>query len=129
MKITVTERIKTSKSKSVIIDELRESFEKVAENVNEIDSGVAVESINATFGSINRKDTTEITIKEKDNGFLMTAEVTYKPSVVFWILLAITIWFAVVGAVIPVGFYLWHKKLVREEIEKTFKNVRYEVED
>jgi len=129
MQFAVSERIKTNKSESEVIDELHDSFRKISESVKEENGRLIIETINATFGSINRTDQTEITVKKKENGFLVTAEVTYKPSVAFWILLGITIWFAVVGAVIPVGFYIWHKKLIREEIEKTFKNSKYELED
>jgi len=129
MQFAVSERIKTKKSESEVIDELHDSFRKISESVKEERGRLIVETINATFGSINRTDKTEITVKKKENGFLVTADVTYKPSVAFWIILAITLLGYIVGALIPVGFYIWHKKLIREEIEKAFKNTKYELED
>ena len=44
-----------------------------------------------TFGSINRNDVSIISINDKSDGYLLIAEVTYIPSIWFWILFVLTL--------------------------------------
>ena len=133
MKFEVSERFKTSKSEAQILESLEEQFRKISNKVSRNDgesvgSSIVIESIEATFGSINRKDITEVKISKKESGYLCVADVTYNPSVMFWILLIILL-FTWIGWLIPIGMYLYHKKIVQEAIEKVLSRVKDEVED
>jgi len=124
MKFVISERIRTNKEKSLILSKLKESLEKVSKKVETQGNILVVENIASTFGSINRKDRTEVTLEEKENGFLLTADVEYKPSIAFWIFIAIFLFTGIIGIVIPIGAYLWHKSLVKTELEKCFLNIK-----
>ncbi len=125
MNFSIVERIKTNKSKEELQHEAVLAFMRVAGNVVETTDEITVTSINATFGSINRTDKTVVLVKPKDDGFLLAAHVNYTPSVAFWVFIVLSI-FSYVGWVVPIGFYLWHKHLVRTEIERVFSNLRTE---
>lgn len=128
MQFTVTERIKTSKEKNKVLEEMLEAFKRVSETATLQDDILILEGVAATFGSINRTDTTNVSMKEKDNGYLLSADVDYKPSTMFWVLLVLLLFSGALW-LLPIGFYLWHKNLVKTEIEKVFKNIRDEFED
>ena len=84
-----------------------------------------VSSINGTFGAINNTNHAVVEIKEDEGGKLVVAHVTYKPSIWFWILLIILL-FTTFGWLIPIAFYLYHKKSVRNSLVESFDNVHNE---
>ncbi len=97
---------------------------------------LVIEGVASTFESINRKDRTEVALEEKENGFLLTADVDYKPSIVFWIITTIILiggiigsFAGIIGIFIPIGMYLWNKSLVKTELEKCFLNIKNEFDD
>ena len=112
MKFEVSERFKTSKSEEQALELLEEQFKKVSKKVSRKGNEIIVESIEATFGSINRKDITVVKLSKKESGYLCVADVTYNPSVAFWVL-CILLLFTWVAWLIPIGMYLYHKKIVR----------------
>jgi len=81
-----------------------------------------VSSINDTFGSINHKNYAVVEIKEDAGGKLLMAHVTYKTSIWFWIILLITLPSAVFW-LLPIFFYLYHKKTVRACLVESFDNI------
>jgi hypothetical protein len=91
MKFEVSERIQTSASKEEILRGLEEQFKKVSNSVQRSGETLTVKSIEASFGSINRSDTTTVELRDTDDGYLLLANVHYRPSVAFWILLVILI--------------------------------------
>ena len=136
MKFVISERIKTNKEKSLVFSKLKESLEKISRKVETQGNMLVVESIASTFGSITRKDRTEVTLQEKENGFLLTADVDYKPSIAFWIITTIILvggiigsFTGIIGIFIPIGMYLWNKSLVKIELEKCFLNIKNEFDE
>lgn len=125
MRFEVSERIRTSRSREQILASLQEQFQKVAMGVAREGEVVVVRSIEATFGSINRSDTTAITVRDAEGGFLVVADVHYRPSVAFWIILPITCCSTFVW-ILPIGFYLYQRKTVRTAIAECFERVRNE---
>ncbi len=128
MQFTITEKIKTKKERKELVEEVEEVFRKVSAKIIEHKKGFTITGINETFGSINRNDTTELLIKEKESGFMLSADVEYNPSIAFWIFVLISL-STFVGFLIPIGFYFWNKTLVENEIKKCFKNIKDEFED
>ena len=88
---------------------------------------IVVKYIQASFGSINRNDITTIELKKGDSGYLLVADVCYRPSVAFWIIFILTI-FSAIGWLIPIAFYLMQKNTVKDAIRDAFKRVRDECE-
>lgn len=125
MRFEVSERIDTLRTREQILATLEEQFRKVAGAVERDGDTIVAYSIEPTFGSINRADTTTVSIREAEGGFLLLAEVHYRPSVAFWIILPLTCCSAFMW-IIPIGMYLYQRKLVRAAIAECFERVRNE---
>ena len=127
MKFEVSERIRSTASSEKIISAATAHFKKVSESVSRSGQSIIIESIEASFGSINRSDTTTITLQKTQGGHILLADVYYRPSVAFWIILVLTL-FTWVFWLIPIVFYLTNKNVVRTAIEQCFKRIRDEFE-
>jgi hypothetical protein len=102
------------------------SFRSIASSAVPVNEVLRVTSIHASFGSINRTDVTDITIRPVDDGYLLTANVNYRPSVAFWFILILTL-FTWVFWLIPITFYMLQKETVKRGIEEGFRNVKNEL--
>ena len=126
MNFDVSRRFKANVSGGEILNFLESAFRKNAENVSVNPSGcLQVESINATFGSINRNDTTIVEVKEKDGDLLIVANVNYKPSIWYWVFVVCGL-FTTIGWLIPVIFYFYQKNTVKTAIEEVFNRTETE---
>jgi hypothetical protein len=125
MRFEVSERIRTQVSQEELLAVLEEQFRKVSESVKRYGQTLEVKSIEATFGSINRSDTTTVSIKKIDHGWLLVADVNYRPSGAFWIILIITL-FTYVLWLVPIAFYILHKNTVKTAIVECFQRIRNE---
>ncbi len=128
MKFATTQLIKTAAGAEQLLDALSEAFSPISESVERGRSSVVAKQIENTFGSINRDDQTTLTLRQKSNGWLITAETEYKPSKWFWIILVITL-FTWIGWLIPLGMYLYHKTLVKGGVENALRKVNDELEE
>jgi hypothetical protein len=86
---------------------------------------IIAKSIEASFGSINRSDTTIVELRTVDDGFLAIANVNYRPSFAFWVFIIIGI-FSWVLWILPLVFYIIQKNTVREGIEAVFTRIKNE---
>ncbi len=126
MNFDVSRRFKANASQNDIAKFLESSFRKTAQSVLNNDRGILnVESINATFGSINRNDKTTVEIKEKDGDIVLVANVSYNPSGWFWVFFVCGL-FTTVGWLIPVIFYFYQKNTVKTAIEEIFNRTETE---
>lgn len=87
---------------------------------------IEAKGVVASFGSINRTDRTAVHLLKKGDGYLCVANVTYQPSVIFWIIFVLGF---PVFSVIPVFFYLIQKSQVQEAIEAVLNRVSDEFDD
>lgn len=125
MNFEVSRRFNTQVSVAEVAKFLEDSFRKTAETVANNGGTLTVESVNATFGSINRADKTIVEVKEKDGDTLLLATVDYKPSIWFWIFLVCGL-FTTVAWLIPIAFYLYQKNTVKNGIEEVFNRTENE---
>lgn len=125
MNFEVSERLTTRADRSDILHRLEEKFKMVALNVRISDQKLLVDSIEASFGSINRSDTTQIELREHNEGYLLLASVNYRPSFAFWIILLLTL-FSGIFWVIPIVFYSIQKDTVRNSIQNIFVGIKHE---
>jgi len=127
MKFEISQTLRTSRSKREIVDFLESQLRKVSNRVNRSGESVTAKAIEASFGSINRADTTVFSMREKDRGFICVADVNYRPSFAFW-------FFIIMGLstfifwLLPIIFYLTQKKTVRSAITDVFTRVKDEFE-
>ena len=126
MRYEVSERLITTATKETLLTGLEVQFKKVAASVKRQGDEIVVESIEASFGSINRSDTTTVSIKSADSGYLVVADVHYRPSIAFWIIFIIIGLTSGIGWVFQIFFYITQKKTVRTAIEETFQRVKNE---
>jgi hypothetical protein len=128
MKFTTTQKLKTAASETAVLSAIGEIFEPISESVEQGSHFVEARQIQATFGSINRKDVTRLTLKRKQDGWTVTADTDFKPSLWFWILLILTI-LTVWGVLISIGIYWWQKTIVKGAVENALKQLADDVED
>lgn len=127
MRFELSETISTNASKDEILNSLSVQLKKVSDSVCQKESVLAVEKVEAFF-SIFRSDFSIISLKENNNGFLLTAEVNYKPSGWFWFVFIFAI-FTYVGWIIPLIFFFYQKRTVREAIQNVFTRVKNEFQN
>lgn len=125
MKFEISEKIITSRSPEDILICLENQFRKVSKGINRSGMVIEAKSIEASFGSINRTDITNIYLKKSNDGYLLIADVVYKPSIAFWIIFIITL-FTWVFWLVPVAFYLLQKDTVKTSIHGCFQRVKNE---
>lgn len=125
MNFNVSRRFQTKSSAEEITRFLEDSFRKSAEGIENNRGTLTVESVNATFGSINRSDKTVVETKARDDEMLLVATVEYNPSGWFWIFLIVGL-FTTIGWLIPIAFYLYQKNTVKSGIEEVFNRAENE---
>jgi hypothetical protein len=128
MQFETSERIDTTASRDQVMTLASQQFKKVASRVeSEVDlQFLIVTGVEETFGSINRTDRTKVDCKQLPSGWLLTAEVSYKPSFAFWIILIITL-FSYVGWIIPIGLYLIQRNTVKSGVAAVLSRVGNEL--
>lgn len=125
MNFDISRRFSVNASIEDVVRFLEDSFRNVAETVYNNGGVLTVELVNATFGSINRKDKTVVEVRPKDTDTLIVAHVEYKPSGWFWIFLICGL-FTTIGWVIPIAFYFFQKNMVKNGIEEIFNRAENE---
>lgn len=119
--------INTKKSRAEIIDIIESKFKKISNRQKRLanDDGLVFIGINTSFGSGNRYDKTTIFVSKRENGWTIKADVLYRPSLGFWIIL-ILLFFTYIFWLLPIIFYLTQKGTVREEVQRTLNNIKAE---
>ena len=128
MKFEVSYQARTQADIATIICALFEQLAKVSARVQLTDEGnLIVRRIEPSFASIVRFDQTTITVEPKEGGFLLIAEVSYRPSSTFWAILILCIP-TFVAWLVPIFIYNWQKEIVRLAIGAVFERVKNEFE-
>jgi len=127
MRFELSETITTNASEQEILNILSDQFKKVADSVSKWENTLSIKKINSFFGFF-RSDSSIIRIKKNHGNFLLTAEVDYRPSGWFWVILIITL-FTYVGWLIPLIFFFYQKRTVRESIQDVFSRVKNEFQN
>lgn len=125
MRFEISERVLTRRSANELLEALQEQFRKSARRVDVEGQRFKATSIEASFGSVNRRDETVVYVKPIEGGHLLVADVSYRPSMAFWIILLLTI-FTWVGWLIPIFFYMSQKKTVAAAVRNCFERVKNE---
>ncbi len=128
MHFEVSERIDTSAERTDVMNLALAQFRKISDSVNIEHDMIVAKGVEATFGSINRTDRTVIDCKQLPSGWLLTAEVTYRPSFAFWIILIVML-FSYVGWLIPIAFYLIQRNTVRSAVASALTRVSNEMRE
>ena len=128
MKFEVSEQVRTQTDIATIIYALFEQLDKVSARVRLTDEGnLTAKRIDPSLVSIVRFDQTNFIVEPKEGGFLLVAEVSYRPSSTFWVILIMCIP-TFVAWVVPIFVYNWQKEIVRLAIGAVFERVKNEFE-
>src|ERR1022692_4523924 len=128
MKFEVSEQVRTQTDIATIIYALFEQLDKVSARVRLTDEGdLTAKRIDPSLASIVRFDQTNFIVEPKEGGFLFVAEVNYRPSSTFWVLLILCIP-TFVAWLVPIFLYNWQKEIVRLAIGDVFERVKNEFE-
>ena len=128
MKFEVSEQVRTETDIATIIYALFEQLDKVSAKVRLTDEGnLTAKRIDPSLVSIVRFDQTNFIVEPKEGGFLLVAEVSYRPSSTFWVILIMCIP-TFVAWLVPIFFYNWQKEIVRLAIGAVFERVKNEFE-
>jgi hypothetical protein len=128
MKFEVSEQVRTRTDLATIIYALFEQLAKVSARVRLTDEGIlTAKRIDPSFASIVRFDQTNFTVEPKEGGFLLVAEVSYRPSSTFWVILIMCIP-TFVAWLVPIFFYNSQREIVRLAIGAVFERVKNEFE-
>ena len=125
MRYELSRRVHTSVSEEELLAALHHQLKKISGTVRRDNHQVVARKIENTVGAPFRTTQATITARSTDDGYLLVAEVVYKPSLVFLVaflsgLLFLFLW------IIPVAFYLGQKGSVRTAIERALSRVRDE---
>ena len=123
MKFQISKNIKTDASELDILEFLNEQFETVSQEVVSIKDTIKCKSIEASFGSINRKDLTTISLKKTKDGYMITANVNYEPSGEFWLFIILGL-FCLWPFWICIVFYVYQKESVKSAIINCLDNTK-----
>ena len=122
MHFEVSERLVTNEPPEAIMEFAQRQFAKISRKTRLESGQLTARMVEASFGSINRRDVTRITLQRVGSGYLLVSETDYSPSVWFWVLLIILL-FSYVGWLIPIGFYLYQRGTVRSAIQSAISRV------
>lgn len=125
MKFELTEKVITTVEPKQILEELERQFAKSAKSTERVPGGLLVKTITDTFGAANRDDTTSISLRPVTGGQMIVAEVNYKPSIFFWIMIVILL-FTAFGWIFPIAFFFYNRTVVEKSIQATLQRVRNE---
>jgi len=128
MKFEVSEQVRTQADITTIICALFEQLAKVSAKVNLTDEvSLIAKRIEPSLASIVRFDQTRFTVAPKEGGFLFVAEVSYRPSSTFWVILVMCIP-TFIAWLVPIFVYNWQKEIVRLAIGDIFERIKNEFE-
>jgi uncharacterized membrane protein YciS (DUF1049 family) len=122
VRFEVSGRVTTGASVDAVISFTKNQLSKISRHVERRGDILHATSIEASFGSINRSDDTNVSARPVEGGYIMVAETHYRPSFVFW-LFFIAALFSYVGWIIPVIFYFYQRGTVKAALESLFKRV------
>jgi hypothetical protein len=128
MRYEVSERIRTRRSDQDLLAAIELQLKKISEHTERSGDTVVAKSIEASFGSINRDDTTVVRIDSAPDGRLLIGDVHYRPSAWFWVF-TVACLFTYIGWLVPIVFYLVQKGTVRNALEECFRRIKNEFDE
>ena len=128
MRFEVSEQVRARTDIATIICALFEQLAKVSARVRLTEEGnLTAKRIDPSLASIVRFDQTNFIVEPKEGGFLFVAEVSYRPSSTFWVILIMCIP-TFIAWLVPIFLYNWQKDVVRLAIGDVFERVKNELE-
>lgn len=128
MKFEISERITTGVDRDHVEELVIEQFKTFSKWVYVGNGGIIIaQGIQTTFGSIQRTEKALIDIREAEGGYLIVVSLEYKPSPLFWMFFLLGLFGYLVGCLIPVVFYLYHKRIVTSAVEGGLARIENEL--
>lgn len=122
MHFEVSERLMTNEPPEAVMEFAQRQFAKISGRTRMQGGKLTARMVEASFGSINRSDVTQVTLQRVGGGYLLVSETDYHPSIWFWLLLILLL-FTWVGWLIPIAFYLYQRGTVKSAIQSAITRV------
>ena len=127
MRFELSCRIRTDVSEEELLSALLRQFKKISGQAKRYNHQVIARAIDRTIGAPFRNTRVAVTARAADGGYLVVADVSYTPSIGFFIafvggLFTLFLW------LVPVVLYLTQKGSVRTTIERALSRVKDEYE-
>ena len=128
MKCELSQQLRTQADLESIILVLAEQVKKVSTTMDVSDEGVITATrIEPTIASLLRYDRTVIGVETNDDRVLLIAEVSCRPTALFWVILIMCIP-TFVAWLLPIGIYMYQKNALQSAVAAVFKRVKDELE-
>jgi hypothetical protein len=128
MKFELSQQLRTQADLETIILVLAEQLKKVSTTVDLTDEGIITATrIEHTIASLLRFDRTVISVETNEDRVLLIADVSYRPTALFWVILILCIP-TFVAWLVPIGIYMTQKGTLQSAIASVFKRVKDELE-
>lgn len=125
LRYELSRRVNTGVSEETLLIALLGQFKKISGTARRDNHQVLARRIENTIGATFRTTQATITPRAVDGGYLLVADVTYKPSLGFALAFLSGLPFILLW-LIPVAFYLTQKGAVRSAVERALSRVRDE---
>ncbi len=126
MLYTISKTIKKRLAAEQVKETLKERL-RFAGAISDANGLLVVRGFNRNLGGINYVAVARFAVKEKDDRTTITADVDQKPSIPFFILLALSA-LTCIGMIFPIVFYYLGKPQVTRTIERVLNEVAEELE-
>jgi len=111
----------------VVLSLLEAQLRRISWQVERSEQAMEACDIRASFSSIVQNSTAVLSIQTNKANCLLTADVSYRPSVAFWFFFGLGLPTAL-GWLIPLAFYMSQKGTIRSTIEDVLRRVKAECE-
>jgi hypothetical protein len=122
MHFEVSERLVTNEPPEAVMEFAQRIFSKISDKTRLERGLLTVRMVEASFGSINRTDSTRVGLQRTGGGYLLVSETDYRPSGWFWLFLIVLL-FTYIGWLIPIVFYLYQRNTVKGAIESAISRI------
>ena len=126
MQYTISKTIKKTLKPQEVFTSICEKL-RVTCSIPADSTFLTVTGFNRNLGGINYVATARFTMKPKEGRTVITADIQQKPTVIFFVLLALTL-LSCFGVVFPIFFYFYGKNQVTKTIERTLDEVAEELQ-
>jgi hypothetical protein len=128
MNFELSQQLRTQADLETIILVLAEQVKKVSTTMDVTNEGVIIATrIEPTIASLLRFDRTVIVVETNEDRVLLIAEVSCRPTALFWVILIVCIP-TFVAWLVPIGIYMAQKGAVQSAVAAVFKRVKDELE-
>ncbi|WP_158916485.1 SHOCT domain-containing protein [Caulobacter sp. S45] len=126
MRYELSTRLLSSEDMNAVGKKIKSHFSTIAQTTQVEGESLVLTGIEKSFGSITRATTARIKIRPAEGGYLVLADVHYRPSFMFWVLIFIGLFVFGIFSILAIVFYFSQKGSVRRAVERALERIKNE---